>query len=270
MPKVQLLDHLWHISYVASFFFCSIIPPPNPLMVPSSMTTIEGFLLPYILVWNPLLLFPTFFPQGVQCPKPGCKSYVRFSLWNVGRSISHGPRILHEMNYIVLLVPAMYLCTDGHELISTDPYILQQFPEQEHIPFFLFHRSGITRQFCRAVISLCIEGLSFSAVEHFITSRRTDYIASLQLQVQCIPQFRTVFLCTHPSLNQLHLPYPSNNLLTKCFIQNFAENRDIYTNEMSSLQTSGFISIDHTFKVTANLYRLPQARWTLEEHKGHR
>ena len=142
------------------------------------MGSIEAYLLPHVLIWNPLLQFPTFFSQGVQCPKAGCKRYIQFSQWNTGRSISHGPRLPHETNYIVLLVPAVYLCPDGRELISTDPHILKQFPEQEHIPFILFHRSGVTRVFARAIISLSIEGLSFSAIEHFIKSRRADYIAA--------------------------------------------------------------------------------------------
>jgi hypothetical protein len=97
---------------------------------------IETYLLPHTLIWNPLQQYPTVFPEGVECPK--CKSHVQFSQWNVGRSVNHGPRLLHELTYMVLLVPAVYVCANGHELVSTDPHILEQFPEQECIPFILF------------------------------------------------------------------------------------------------------------------------------------
>ena len=162
----------------------------------------------------------------------------------------------------MLLVPAVYICTNGHELTSTDAHVLKQFPEQEHIPFILLHRSGITRELARAIISLIVEGLSFTAVERFIKSRRTDYIASLQLKIQHIPRYRMISLPSCASIANLHLPYPSNNIMTTCFLHNFAEHRNIYTKEMASLTTSGFISIDHTFKVTANLgYLRPDKNW---------
>ena len=48
---------------------------------------------------------------------------------------------------MVLLLPAVYGCENGHAVLYTDPYILKQFPEEEFIPFILFHRSGIMREF---------------------------------------------------------------------------------------------------------------------------
>lgn len=241
--------------------FYRILPPPNLLTAPLT-DSVEACLLPHILIWNPLQQFKVFFSHGLQCPQIECRRYVQFHRWNMGQSISHGPRLLHDMNNMVLLVPAVYICTNGHEVISTDPHVLHYFIQQEFIPFILFHRSGITRELARAVISLSIEGLSFKAVEHFIMYRRIDYITSLQMKVQCIPMHRNIILHSCTSIVSLHLPYPSNDLLTKCFINNFVENRNIYTQEMALLTTSGFISIDHTFKVTANLgYLMPDGTW---------
>ena len=87
---------------------------------------------------------------------------------------------------MVLLVPALYACDNGHQTLATDPYILQQFPEAEHIPFILFHRSGVTREFARVILGLSIEGLSFSAAERFIKARREEFIASLKLKINGI------------------------------------------------------------------------------------
>ena len=154
------------------------------------------------------------------------------------------------------------MCGNGHETISTDPYILTLIPEQEYIPFILFHRCGVTRQFARAIIALGVGGMLFTAIEHFVASRRGGYIASLQLQMNYITKFRDTVLLTCSSIKHLCQPYPSNDLITNCFLQNFSENRDIYTHAMASLGTSAFISIDHTFKVTANLgYLRPDGHW---------
>ena len=237
-------------AFYCGLFSFSVCTPPNPLMVPSDSDFIEAYLLPHVIIWNPLIQFQSFFKGNVpRCPKYGCKECISFSRWNLGQSCGRGPRLLHELHHIILLLPAVYVCGNGHETISTDLYILTLIPEQEYIPFILFHRCGVTRQFARAIIALGVGGMSFTAIEHFVASRRGDYIASLQLQMNYITKFRDTVLLTCSSIKHLCQPYPSNDLITNCF----AENRDIYTHAMASLGTSAFISIDHTFKVTANL-----------------
>ena len=63
------------------------------------------------------------------------------------------------------------------------PRILLLFPEEEYIPFILFHRSGVMRTFARMAITLTIEGLSFSTIEQFIKIQRQQKMSSVQLQV---------------------------------------------------------------------------------------
>ena len=118
--------------------------------------TLESVILPYTLIWNPLAQFQNFFANGVQCPRADCVSKVHFYQWNAGQNDGHYPRLLHEISRVVILLPAVYKCDNGHELLSTDPYILRQFPEGEYIPFILFHRSGITREFARSTIGLAL------------------------------------------------------------------------------------------------------------------
>ena len=50
-------------------------------------------------------------------------------------------------------------------------------------------------------------------------------------------------------------PHPcSNDLIMKCFMNNFLEKKTYFTN-MSALHSSasGFISLDHTFKIDTNV-----------------
>lgn len=226
------------------------------------VSNVEEYLLPYTLIWNPLVQFQTFFGSSVQCLRVGCNNHIRLVRWNVGCSDGHCPRVLHDLNHMVLLVPAVYGCDNGHEVMSTDPCILKQFSEEEFIPFILFHRSGVMREFARTIIALCIEGLSFSAAERFTKTQRREFIASLQLKVNSIAGGNIQPLQTLQSISHLYQPHPSNDLMTNCFLQNFVENKCIYFREMEALSTSGFISIDHTFQVTSNLgYLRPDGKW---------
>jgi hypothetical protein len=164
-----------------------------------------------------------------------------------------------------VLVPAIYLCGNGHEVLATDPRILVLFPEEEYIPFILFHRSGVTRSFARMIITLTIEGLSFSTIEKFIKTQRQQKMSSVQLQVMSMLGLHNNQFFSPENLAaivDLQKPYPSNDLLCKCFLANFAENKLLYFSQMYSLSTSIYISIDHTFKVTANIgYLRADGRW---------
>ena len=125
----------------------------------------------------------------------------------------------------------------------------------------------MTGDFARTVINLAIEGLAFTAIEHFVINRRMEYIASIRLQIISI--FQALNGSTQPldsSLDNviayIQKPYPSNDLICKCLLHDFLEHKAYYFHEMSLETTSGYLSIDHTFKVAANLgYVRPDGRW---------
>ena len=123
------------------------------------------------------------------CPIDDCTSHTNLYRWNTGRSDGYVPRLIHDVPNIVVLVPAIYVCGNGHEVLATDPRILSLFPE-EYIPFILFYRSGVMRSFARMVITLTIEGLSFSTIEQFIKIRREQKMISQQLKIMSV-------LCLH-------------------------------------------------------------------------
>ncbi len=203
-----------------------------------------------------------------QCNHDNCNAHltVHAVRWNTGRSAGHCPRIVHDIDHMVLVVPAVYACPYGHEVLATDPRLLFCLPEQEYVPFILFHRSGVMRDFARTVITLTVQGLSFNAIEQFVISRRAEHVASLQLKLNCILSLLDIQTSTsikgEQSINHIHKPYTSNDLICNCFLKKFAENRNLYFLEMASLSTQKYISIDHTFKVAANVgYLRPDGRW---------
>ena len=165
-------------------------PTTHPLPpTTSSITTLSDLILPHVLLWNPLLLFQCIFTDRFQChPHDNCHAnvIVNVTRWNIGSNAGHCPRIIHDIGYMVLLVSAIYECPNGHELLATDPRLLQCLPEQEYVPFILFRRSGVMQSFARTVITLTVEGLSICAIERFIISQRTDHITFLQLKLNCI------------------------------------------------------------------------------------
>ena len=142
--------------------------------------------------------------------------------------------MLEHVLDLFMMVPAVYTCQCGHVTLGTDPRILARIAEQEFIPFILFHCTSVTRDFARTVISLATEGLSFNAIERFVKSCRLEKITSLQLQLNCIFSSKNLkgnaLINTEESLSILYQPYPSSDLIGKCFLRSFTENKPYFFN----------------------------------------
>jgi hypothetical protein len=112
-------------------------------------------------------------------------------------------------------------------------------------------------------IQLALKGMSFVAIEHFIVTQRMEQVASMKLQISFLEsQVPNLVHSASECLSHIEKPYPSNDILYKCFLQDFMEHKQYYFHEMYRLVTSDFISLDHTFKVAANLgYVRPDGRW---------
>ena len=57
---------------------------------------------------------------------------------HTGSSASTQPRLIHELDNVVLLISAIYTCENGHRLLTHDHSALKQFPSKCLIPF-VFH-----------------------------------------------------------------------------------------------------------------------------------
>ena len=188
-----------------------------------------------------------------QCPHDQCQTNLTLGehRWNLETCASQFPRIIHAIDHMVVLVSAVYECQNGHVTLANDPRILANIPEQEYIPFILIHCSGVMRNFARTVISLTTERLSFHAIEHFVKSHRLETISSLQLQLHSILCHNSIqgntMITSEEAISYVFKPYPSNDLICKCFLISFAENKHYFFRTMASLSTNTYISLDHTF-----------------------
>lgn len=142
-------------------------------------------ILPFVLLWNPIQQFISSYEDNPPCTTNNCGGSLALKCWKVGQTLSLQPRILHTCDHTVLLVSALYSCTFGHEVSSTNPYILSKLPQQ-HIPFILMHRTGFLKEFVESGIELIVQGMTFASVERYVRNRRQQFVTSLVLQVQLV------------------------------------------------------------------------------------
>jgi len=134
--------------------------------------------MPSIILWNPYLIYSNeVLPGSLKCH---CGLAMCMKHWNDCTSASKQPRILHAMKNIVYFVSAVYSCDNNHELLAHDERLLKQLPARIAVPFFLFHRTGITRCLAEMIIALTKKGLNFYNIESLILEQRWDYFARQQ------------------------------------------------------------------------------------------
>ena len=156
--------------------------PAHVLILPPSISSItncspSGCFLPPVIVWDPYVSVISMSHQCVECNQP-----IQRTTWKVGQSQGLQPRVLHDIDSVVILVACQYRCTNDHTFLTTDPRVLELI-STENIPFILLHRSGFMKSFCRKVIGL-IEAMSISAVEPYIKEQRRLSAAVVASQVK--------------------------------------------------------------------------------------
>ena len=150
----------------------SVITPPSTYSLLSSqeMGQVQNignhnicfYIMPYVMLWNPLHQFQMHFRDGIRCFHEQCDSSLSVKVWKCGQTNALEPRIIHDVSNTILLVSAVYTCQNGHEVASTDPRILLQLTEEEHIPFILLHKTGFTRDFVHTALQLFVQGLQLT------------------------------------------------------------------------------------------------------------
>lgn len=238
----------------------SVISPPQ-LRVGNSEVDDESFFLPYIILWNPYELFPDIFPPGkIVCPSCGCGT--KLSYWNDGSSKHTQPRLLHDVDNIVLLVSAVYVCDHRHQVLAHDETILKMLPSRSMIPFVLLSRTGFTTNMINLCIRLTVLGLNFYKIETLLLERRWE---SFSLKLETLNHHQAIKgedITVGDFWSSSFCVFPSNDIISKCFLATFLLNDQLYLREITSIPTSAAVSFDHTFKVAANIgYLRTDGKW---------
>ena len=237
----------------------AVIPPPAPL-IRCNPENVASLALPFVLLWDPLQQYSPYFCDGITCPQCS-KPLKRRVYWKCGQSSGLQPRVVHCIEYTVLVVPAVYSCEYEHTVSSTDPSIVNVLRWEQH-PFVLLHRTGFTKHFINTIITLLQEGMTISRIELFIAKCRKDYVAHLYLRLKSVLPQGYPLTITVPPLNIIQSPVPSNDVICKCFIAHYLEHRKLYDSSMQMLTANSYISFDHTFKVASNIgFQRADNRW---------
>ena len=155
----------------------AIISPPSTqhllhnAKVPSKELTPHHIILPRVILWNPLVQIPLLSSILVQCPFEHCESSLVLHSWTMGQNNGRLPRLIHDTEGVALLVSALYKCSNGHLIYSTDPRLMKKI-SIPYLPFILLHRTGFTRSFITNVGSLVQQGLSMNCIARHIKNVR--------------------------------------------------------------------------------------------------
>ena len=111
----------------------------------------------------------------------------------------------------------------------------------------------VSKHFITTVSQLLSEGLTISRIELYILRSRENYAATLYLRVKSLPSAADTLAITSTPLNLIRFPTPSNDIISKCFIAHFFENKKYYDLQLELLTAANDVSFDHTFKVASNI-----------------
>ena len=229
----------------------------NPWL-PSSVafTTIEteenlvtdNDFIPDIILWDPIVQFPHLAAVLTKCPD--CAMSLERKQWQNKQQPGMQPRLLHDVDSIVLLVSRTYVCATGHRFLSHDPQVLERFSCASQIPFALSHKAGLTMRCLSVVRTLIAKGKSITTIEAVLKdSRKEAYYRKL--------------LCASVNPNMNFLPFEKtitgklkagSELLLSSFLSVFWKNEIFYRRRLHEVSINDdWICCDHTFKSAMNI-----------------
>ena len=138
---------------------------------------------------------------------------------------------------------------------------MEKMPEQMLQPFQLSSKAGFTDQLITEIRVHIQAGTSFTQIEEHLKSlaqarrdqilmkysRHADFWKNV-LKQQC----STEDIAAKLTLQSRMWNWPSDDAITRLFLQDFAAHMHLYDQTMAQL-TGRWISMDHTFKVAANI-----------------
>ena len=83
-------------------------------------TSCETFLVPDIIVWDPMSFFPHRVIFCSSCDEQGVKEDLHSIRWIDVSKTYEQPRLLYSLRKDVLLVSRVYLCKNKHQILSHD------------------------------------------------------------------------------------------------------------------------------------------------------
>lgn len=236
-----------------------MIPPPAIDVLSIEQHGSDSIILPSVILWNPLHVFKSSFPNGCM-PCPDCGKTATVHFWTDGSTPNKMPRTIYGLHSPVLLISAVIVCDSGHRTLSHDERVLQLIPAGTLIPFILLHRTGLTLECAETIMTLCSQGINFYSIETILCNQYWDEHSKHALVYY--DSIKSSKISDSPPFPQFEFHSPSNDLMRKCFITHFLNNEDMYLKEINNLPVTDSLSFDHTFKVASNIgYLREDKKW---------
>ena len=227
---------------------------------PSSSTlenvNVEHYMCPGIMIWDVLrsyhshvgMLHCTF------CAEEHKTVSLRHTgLWSNGlANCRYGPRLIYDSSRTFLLVSAVYVCSENHQVPAHHPSVLSCMPSH-YIPFYLTNRAGFSVEFLSQITALVDHGTSFHAIENIVREQYEQVYWRLRLQYEeDLKLTGKKSSVPFPPFSQEIYPFPHEKLIknvfasySMLFLSSFHENM--------AARVSSWIFCDHTFKSAANI-----------------
>ena len=121
-----------------------------------------------VMVWD-LLRSHRSFVGKLQCTYCAedlkTQSLRHTGLWSNGAgNCRYGPRLIYHSSRIFLLVSAVYVCPENHQVPAHHSSVLSCIPSH-CTPFYLTNRAGFSVEFLSEITALVDHGTSFHGIE---------------------------------------------------------------------------------------------------------
>ena len=216
----------------------------------------EAFLVPDIVLWEPLVYFPHLSLTCPSCFEVGVKECLHPIRWKDGRTTNDQPRFLYGLGNKALLVSRVYLCKNKHQVLSHDVGILSQIDKQFFPPLVLFHKIGVTRQLFNFFTSHITAGMTVTDVlvlwnQNLFDNyglRKLYFANELERKTEQFPDFI------------VHGDKVGEKIVSACYMHDYFKKEHLYVRRMCQM-TAESLSADHTFKVSANVGLWLRGKW---------
>jgi len=99
-------------------------------------------------------------------------------------------------------------------------------------------------------------------IESHIKNLREAHAQEIKLQLDGMISYHSQSSSVSNHIDLITKPFPSNDIIARCFIISFQQNENLYSAHMMKLEVSNCIRLDHTFKVASNIgYLRSDGKW---------
>jgi hypothetical protein len=157
------------------------------------------------------------------------------------------------MNGYLLLVSAVYVCSQNHQVPSHHPSILSRLPSSCYNRFYLTNRAGFTVELLSQITTLVDHGSSFHAIEGIVREQYEQGYWRMRFDFEgdCLRAGHE-FTDIYPPFSQVSFPFLHEKIMKDGFISYSLLFLPTFHADMED-HISLWISCNHTFKSVGNI-----------------